>query len=62
MEKGEQVRWERTARWAMENIAEAQRGMNQRVALQLTFKSQDDADINEYMQQVAEDTTIVAIV
>lgn len=62
MDKGEQTRWERTAQWAMENIAEAQIGMNQRVALQLTFKSQDDSDIDEYMLQVAEDTTIVAIV
>jgi len=62
MEQGEQARWERTAKWAQENIAEAQRDMSERMALQLTFKSQDDADIAEYMQQVAEDTTVVAIV
>ena len=62
MEQGEQARWERTAKWALENIAEAQRGMNERVALQLTFKSQDDADILQYMQQVAEDTTVVAVI
>ena len=62
MESGEQARWERTAKWALENIAEAQRGMNERVALQLTFKSQDDADILQYMQQVAEDTTVVAVI
>lgn len=62
MEQGEQVRWERTAKWALENIAEAQHGMSERVALQLTFKSQDDADIEQYMQQVAEDTTVVAVI
>ena len=62
MESGEQARWERTAKWAQENIAEAQRGMNERVALQLTIKSQDDADILQYMQQVAEDTTVVAVI
>lgn len=62
MESGEQARWERTAKWALENIAEAQYGMTDRVALQLTFKSQDDSDIEQYMQQVAEDTTIVAVV
>ena len=62
MEQGEQVRWERTAKWAMENIAEAQLGMKDRVELQLTFKSQDDADFEQYMQEVAEDTTVVAIV
>ena len=62
MEQGEQVRWERTAKWAMENIAEAQLDMKDRVELQLTFKSQDDADFEQYMQEVAEDTTVVAIV
>jgi len=62
MESGEQARWERTAKWAQENLAEAQRGMSERVALQLTFKSQDDADIEQYMQQVAEDTTVVAVI
>ena len=62
MESSEQARWERTAKWAQENIAEAQYGMKDKVALQLTFKSQDDADILQYMQQVAEDPTIVAIV
>ena len=62
MESGEQQRWERTAAWALQNIAEAQRGMTSKVQLQLTFKSQDDADIKQYMQQVAEDTTVVAVV
>ena len=62
MESGEHARWQRTAEWAMQNIAEAQHGMSERVALQLTFKSQDDSDIAEYMQQVAEDTTVVAII
>lgn len=62
MESGEQARWERTAQWALENIAEAQYGMTDRVELQLTFKSQDDRDIEEYIQQLAEDTTVVAIV
>jgi len=62
MESGEQARWERTARWAMQNIAEAQRCMSEQVQLQLTFKSQDDSDIEQYMQQVADDTTVVAII
>lgn len=62
MEEGEQVRWERTAQWAMGNIAEAQRGLKDIVELQLTFKSQDDADIDEYIQRVARDSEIAAIV
>lgn len=62
MESSEQARWERTAKWALENIAEAQRGRSEQVQLQLTFKSQDDSDIGQYMQQVAEDTTVVAVI
>ena len=62
MERGEQARWERTAAWVQENIAEAQRGMKDQVKLELTFKSQDDADILQYMQQVAEDPEIAAII
>lgn len=62
MENGEQTRWERTAKWALENIAEAQHNMKDKVELQLIFKSQDDADILQYMQQIAEDTTIVAVI
>lgn len=62
MESAEQVRWGRTAAWALENIAEAQRGMKDQVKLELTFKSQDDADILQYMQQVAKDPEIAAII
>ena len=62
MESGEQARWQRTSRWALENIADAQRGMADKVELQLTFKSQDDADLNHYIQQLAEDTTVAAII
>ena len=62
MESEAQERWERTAAWALQNIAEAQRGMSDCVQLKLTFKSQDDADLEQYMQQVAEDPDVVAIV
>ena len=62
MHASESERWQRTAQWALENIAEAQRGLADRVELQLTFKDQDADDIEQYMQQIAEDSTIVAIV
>ena len=62
MEQDERERWERTAQWALENIAEAQRGMKDKIELQLTFKSQDDADFGQYMQQLAGDPDIAAIV
>lgn len=55
-------RWERTAKWALQNMAEAQRGMTERVELELTFKNQEDEDIAEYMKQIAEDPEVVAII
>ena len=51
MHKSEQARWESTAQWALQNIAEAQRGMTDRIQLELTFKDQDADDIADYMQQ-----------
>lgn len=62
MEKDERQHWEQTAGWALRNIAQAQNGMNQKVQLQFEFKSQDDADIKQYMQQIAQDPSIEAIV
>lgn len=62
MERGELARWQRTSQWALQNIAEAQRGLTDKVQLQLVFKSQDDGDFNEYVQQLAMDTTIAAII
>lgn len=62
MERDERERWERTAQWAIENIAEAQIGLKDRVELQLVFKSQDDSDFGQYMQQLAGDPGVAAIV
>jgi len=62
MEQGEQARWERTAAWALQNIAEAQRGLAANVVLELDFKCQDDADIADYMKHVAEDSTYAAVI
>ena len=73
MHKSEQARWESTAQWALQNIAEAQRlrvgdgtsgmkGMTDRVNLELTFKDQDADDIADYMRQIAEDPEVVAII
>ena len=62
MHASELSRWERTAEWALQNISQAQQGMTDRVKLELTFKNQDDADIAEYMKQIAEDPEVVAII
>ncbi|MBO7113846.1 MAG: hypothetical protein J6V95_01605 [Bacteroidaceae bacterium] len=62
MEQDEQDRWERTAKWAVQNITQAQYGLNHTVQLQLVFKSQDDEDFEEFMQQAAQDPSIEAIV
>ena len=62
VENDDMDHWQRTAAWALQNLEEAQRGMKHKVKLELEFKDQDAADIESYMQQVAEDTTIAAIV
>lgn len=62
MEPAEQARWERTARWALDNIAQAQQGLAHRVQLQLEFYNQDADDIENTMHQIAADTTIAAVV
>jgi len=62
MQEDERHRWERTALWAQQNIAEAQRGMNERIELQLIFKNQDDADLDAYLSQVIEDETVSAVI
>lgn len=58
----EMTRWRQTAEWAVENLELAQRGYNERVNLELMYKSQNDDDIGEYMDQIAADTTIAAII
>ena len=62
MQQSEQSRWERTAAWALQNMAEAQRGMKDIVQLELTFKDQDAPDIAAYMKQVAGDPTVAAVI
>ena len=61
-DNGEQARWQRTAEWALKNMAEAQKGLPEQVELQLTFVDQDADDIDEKMRELAKDTTIAAIV
>ena len=55
-------RYRRTAEWALENIKKSQTGLDQSVELQLEFKNQDDDDIAEYMERVANDSDYVAVV
>lgn len=62
MHSDELARWQQTAQWALQNIAEAQEGMSDRVQLELTYKNQDDPDIAAYMEEIAKDTSIVAII
>ena len=61
-EDDEETRWKRTGEMACRNIAEAQRGMEKQVWIEIEWKSQDDADIKDYLKRIAEDTTYVAIV
>lgn len=60
-EEEEQVRWKRTAQWALENIGKAQQGMNSKVELELEFYNQDAGDIENLMDAIAKDETIAAV-
>lgn len=62
MREEEQARWERTAQWALDNMDKAQQGLPQKIELQLEFYRQDRDDIEDCMRQIAEDTTIAAVV
>ena len=62
MQETEQQRWEETARWALQNIAIAQKDMDERVQLQLVFKNQDDEDVEEYIQQLVEEKEVMAVI
>ena len=62
MNGSEQARWERTSEWALSNIRYAQRGSNAKVEFELSFKNQDDPDIEEYMRTVSQDPEIDAII
>lgn len=58
----EMEHWKRTGDWALSNIEKAQDVFPFEIKLQLEFKDQDDADIDDYMQSIAEDTSVVAII
>lgn len=62
MDSYEKTRWESTARWALDNISKAQEGLSNEVELNLVFYEQDSEKSEEYMQHIAEDTSIVAII
>lgn len=62
MNTQEMTRWQRTGKWALENIDKAQKNLKDKIKLELVFKNQDDADINSYMDQIAEDSSVVAII
>lgn len=56
------IRWERTAKWALQNIDDAQRGMKAKVSFELEFYNQDSKTIEDDMEEIAKDTSIVAVI
>ncbi len=62
MNNHEMSRWQQTSKWALENIDQAQRNLKNKIKLELVFKNQEDADIDNYMDDIAEDTSFVAII
>lgn len=62
MPQSQQSRWERTAYWAIANIAQAQRGLPCAVELEIEWKNEDASDLKDYVQRIVEDDTYVAII
>lgn len=57
-----QDHWERMAKWALDNIEQAQKGLSRRVELELEWKDEDAADVQDYLSRVAADDGYVAII
>ena len=62
MNGDEKPRWESTAQWALDNISKAQQGLNNKIELKLVFFEQDKDNSEDYMQQIAQDSSFVAII
>lgn len=62
MPKSQQIRWERTATWAVENIAHAQKGLSKTIKIEIEWKDEEAGDLMEYVKQISEDDTYSAII
>ncbi len=56
------VRWKKIADWATANLKEAEQSIGTEVNFVFDYKSEDDADIDDYIFDVANDTTYCAVI
>lgn len=54
--------YNRSAEWALDNIAKAQQGLQRKVTLELEWKNEYDADLADYVTTIAENPDYVAII
>lgn len=62
MEGENRTRWERTSEWALENIEQAQKGMEQRVKLTLEWYDEGKNDMEELGKDLAKREDLCAII
>ncbi len=62
MPQSQQTRWERTVSWALDNIRQAQKGLERQVQIEVEWKDEDAADLDGYLDRIAQDETYAAIV
>lgn len=62
MPVSEQVRWERTVGWALDNFTKAQKSLNRRISLDIVWKDEDAPDLREWLNDIAEDNSYVAVI
>ena len=54
--------WKRTIDWAVENYRQAQVGLPKIIDIQVELKNEEDKDLPEYLQRIANDKTYAAII
>lgn len=62
MPAAEQVRWHRTAEWALQNLRQAQDALPQRVDLDLEWHDEDAADWESQVERAATDEAYAALI
>ena len=62
MPQDRQEEWDRVARWALDNIEEAQFGLPNEVRLNLQWFDENSPEINSKLKNIANDDSYVAII
>jgi hypothetical protein len=54
--------YKRSAEWALENFNKAQTGLINKIKISIEWKSEDDTDLSDWLEKIADDTTYTAVI